>query len=359
MKRTLTGTGGDRVVLGRELGAGGEGTVYAVEGRPGVVAKLYRPETAPDRLGMVENKLRVMAGDRDFQPYYEDGGVRFAWPLDLLYEGGAFRGFLMPSAEGAYQFHQLMREEQRTRFDRYDYDRSIAVAFNLAQTVDYAHRKGYVLGDMNLKNFRFDGQCRVIVLDVDSFDVRDRATGAHYKCCVGMEEYLAPELQGCGSLALERNQFTAASDDFSLAVLVFRFLMDGAHPFNAPRIRTAEDYRDSSSVTGAMEEILNGFCPYVRAGTGRKVPAYAPDFSMLPAALQALFRRTFNYSQVTVLRAIPYRATAEEFAAALYQFFQRRKVVCAADSRHRYLPRLGSCPFCAARRRQARLQSGE
>ena len=177
----------------------------------------------------------------------------------------------MPNAKGTYEFHEIMWTDKQTQFRRYDYNRSIAVACNLALTVNYVHSKGYVIGDMNIKNFRFDRECHVIVLDVDSFDVTDKQTGAHYKCCVGCPDVLAPELQGL-RLDTERAKFTKQTDYFSLAILIFMFLMNGAHPFNAPKITTASGYSSSASDNGIMVDIANGNCPYVRLNTGRQVP---------------------------------------------------------------------------------------
>ena len=290
-----------------------------------------------------------MVDDTNFEPY-EDGRLRFAWPLDILYDNGKFVGFIMPNAKGTYEFHEIMWTDKQTQFRHYDYNRSIAVACNLALTVNYVHSKGYVIGDMNIKNFRFDRECHVIVLDVDSFDVTDKQTGAHYKCCVGCPDVLAPELQGL-RLDTERAKFTKQTDYFSLAILIFMFLMNGSHPFNAPKITTASGYSSSASDNGIMLDIANGNCPYVRLNTGRQVPKYAPDYVMIPAVVQELFRRTFNYTQSTATQAISRRATAEEFAKVLYMFLQREKTTCPSDSRHLYITRLSYCPFCAADRR--------
>lgn len=346
----LTGKNGKRYTLGEVIAGGGEGTVHALRGEPYLVAKLYKKDTRAEKLALLEKKLQVMVEDSAFDPY-EQGRLRFAWPQDLLYDENRFVGFTMPNAKDTYEFHEIMWEDKQTRFARYDYNRSIAVACNLALTVRYAHEKGYIIGDMNIKNFRFDRQCHVIVLDVDSFDVTDPRTGGHYKCSVGQQDFLAPELQTCRNLASESSRFTRESDYFSLAILIFMFLMNGAHPFNAPKITTASGYSSSSTCCGAMEEIINGNCPYVRSGINRRVPDYAPDYGMLPANIRELFNRTFCYTQSTAVQAIAGRATAEEFARALNLFFQRDKVTCSEDSRHLYLSRMDHCPFCAASRR--------
>lgn len=345
----LRGRSGKIFSLGPEIKAGGEGTVYAVQGDPDIVAKLYHPNTPTDKLLSLEKKLSVMVNDKDFEPY-DNGRLRFAWPMDILYDNGKFVGFIMPNASGSYEFHELMWTSKQTQFQHYNYNGSIAVAYNLAVIVHYVHSKGYVIGDMNIKNFRFDRECHIIVLDVDSFDVTDKQTGAHYKCSVGHPDVLAPELQGI-RLDSEHARFTKQSDYFSLAVLIFMFLMNGTHPFNAPRISIETSAKSSSSNNSIMADIINGNCPYVRLGTDRQIPKYAPDYEMIPSAVQELFRRTFSYTHSTYREAITNRATPKEFAKILYMFLQREKTVCAVDPHHLYITRLTHCPFCAANHR--------
>lgn len=347
---TCMGISGKTYQLGEKIQDGGEGTVYHIQKDQNLVAKIYHNTTSPDKMQRLEKKLRVMVRDSSFDAW-QDGTLRFAWPQDVLYENGKFCGFIMPFAKDTFAFHEILWDSGRDKFKHYDYNRSIAIAYNLTQAVDYVHTHGYVIGDMNIKNFRFSRDCRVIVLDVDSFDITDPATGEHYKCSVGHPEMLAPELQGM-RLDTERAKFTKETDYFSLAILIFRILMNGAHPFNAPKIESADDYDSSSSDNGTMTDIAKGKCPYVSTDTGRKVPIYAPDFAMLPASLQTLFCRTFRYTEATARKSAAGRASTMEFAVALYRFYQRDKVTCSADSRHKYLSRVGRCPFCEVKAKQ-------
>lgn len=342
----LTGKSGNTYRLARQMAQGGEGCVYHIDGDDTIVAKIYLSDSKPERLAMQEKKLSAMVADKSFNPFC-NGQLRFAWPMDLLYDRGTFVGFTMPYARNTYEFHEIIWPDRRKQFAAYDYHHSIAVAFNLAQAVQYVHDCGYVIGDMNIKNFRFDNECHVIVLDVDSFDVTDKLSGAHYKCCVGIPDYLAPELQAVRDLSQSRAKFSKESDYFSLAILIFQFLMEATHPFNAPRITTADGYSSSATTNSMMEDIVNGSCPYVRSDTGKQIPAYAPEFRMLPNSLQELFRRTFGYDQTSAMSSISGRATAQEFSRALYAFYSRTdKQVCPKNSTHVYLSRLSHCPFC-------------
>lgn len=51
-------SGGERIMLGRELGRGGEGAVYEVDGKPDHVAKIYLSKISGDRVA----KLGAMTG---------------------------------------------------------------------------------------------------------------------------------------------------------------------------------------------------------------------------------------------------------------------------------------------------------
>lgn len=343
----LRGKSGKVYEIDQQLASGGEGTVYTVKGDSTIVIKQYHAKALSSNADALEKKLTAMVNDTNFNSY-NDGALRFAWPMDLVYDmNSKFAGFVMPYAKNTYEFHQLMWPDKREQFKRYDYMRSIAVSYNLAQAVKYVHDNGYVLGDMNIKNFRFDNMCRVIVLDVDSFDLTNKVNDPRCKCCVGIAEYLAPELQGIGDLSRPSARFTRESDYFSMALLIFKFLMDGTHPFNAPRITNVDGYSSSAGAVASHPDIVNGNCPFVREGTGKMIPPYAPDYAMLPANLRELFRRTFAYTQATAMQSIPNRATAEEFLVVLFQFFDRKdKVICSADSKHIYLSRLKKCPFC-------------
>lgn len=353
----LQGRTGKIYTTEKELSHGGEGTIYTVQGDSSIVIKQYHAKNTantPEKRAALEKKLIAMVEDTDFD-FHCNGVLRFAWPSDLVYDtNGTFVGFVMPYVRDAYGFHELWGAERQRKFKHYDYQRSIAVSFNLAQAINYVHDHGYVMGDLNVKNFLFDKMCNVIVLDVDSFDLSDKLSDPRCKCCVGTPNYLAPELQIGGDLSRPSAKFTRESDCFSMALLIFQFLMDGAHPFNAPKIDTGTDYCSSSGFVSMQKDIASGSCPYVRQNTGKQVPPYAPDFNMLPAALQKLFQRTFDYTQDTAMRAIHNRPTAAEFAFVLHQFYTRTdKITCSVNPRHIYLSRMSSCPFCAMEARRA------
>ena len=91
-------------------------------------------------------------------------------------------------------------------------------------------------------------------------------------------------------------------DHFALAVLIFRFMMDGVHPFQAkgPLVRDAPATTDKILLGHfAFESRINGISP----------PDYAPPYSSLPSPVRTLFRETF----VSGLRSPQIRPGAEKW----------------------------------------------
>ena len=124
----------------------------------------------------------------------------------------------------------------------------------------------------------------------------------------------------------------------SLAILIFRLLMEGFHPFTGVPLH-------GMGCPGAGENIARGRCPYVRADLDIGISRSAPPFRMLSPELQALFRRTFTYGSPQA--SLAQRPNAKAYATALYAFYRDTdKTRCDRNPAHLYLSRLGKCPLC-------------
>lgn len=106
MQRTLYTSKGTPVNVGRELGKGGEGSVFEVSNLDGHVAKLYHK--APD--SKKQAKLSFMASTADAQLLNY-----VAWPQDTLHasRGGPVIGFLMPKVSGKDSIHMIYSPAHR------------------------------------------------------------------------------------------------------------------------------------------------------------------------------------------------------------------------------------------------------
>jgi DNA-binding helix-hairpin-helix protein with protein kinase domain len=102
----------------------------------------------------------------------------------------------------------------------------VRVATNIARAFAQVHAAGNVIGDVNHGNALVGRDGTVVLIDCDSFQVRDGAR--IFTCDVGVPLFTPPELSGHGFRGLRR---TANHDAFGLAVLLFHLLYIGRHPF--------------------------------------------------------------------------------------------------------------------------------
>ncbi|WP_437275836.1 hypothetical protein WME90_31920 [Sorangium sp. So ce375] len=323
------------VELGEELGAGGEGSVFAVRGRRALCAKIYRS----DRAGERERKLRVMLERRPSWLLRR----ALAWPVAPLIqaEGPAvFAGFLMPMQRGMMELHRCLVPDERMQIAGWLTQRDLCrLAARLARLVEGVHRAGHCVGDLKPQNVLVSPLSgRVALVDADSFQIRDPEAGELHGCQVLTPEYTAPELCGAGSGRAER---TPASDAFALSVLIHQLLLGGAHPF--------EGELAPGGARGAERipaRIRLGLCPLVPGVTGVRPAAGAMPFATLHPELQALFIRCFGPGH----GAPAERPGAAAWRAALVRA-QREMVRCGRSAAHLHDKRLPRCPWCERRER--------
>jgi len=207
------------IQLGRELGRGGEGAVFPVVGVPDLVAKIYLKPPAPLKV----EKLHSMA--KRASPAL----LRVAaWPVDVLGdETGSVRGFLMPKVSAREDVHELYSPKSRRRaFPGVDFRFLARVAANIARAFAQVHAVGNVIGDVNHGNALVGRDGTVVLIDCDSFQIRDGVR--MFTCDVGVPLFTPPELAGQAFRGLKRS---ANHDAFGLAVLLFHLLYLGRHPF--------------------------------------------------------------------------------------------------------------------------------
>ncbi len=321
------------IVTTEEVGRGGEGVVYRVAGRSDLVAKIYHPAL---RTYTRQAKLTAMV----MQPSLDEGGtlvpphVSLAWPTDLLFAADAFAGFLMPRIERSPNLVALFNPQlRRQRYPHVDRRFLLRTAQNLATLLAALHSRGHVVGDLNQKNILVKANALVTLVDTDSFQIRDH-NGQCYRCGVGVPDYTAPELQGQGLAASDRQPY---HDCFGLSVLLFQLLMEGYHPFTGRPLTAALSEIDQLS----LHCLQQGLFPYSN-NTAVQPPPAAPPFTWLPAEIRHLFLQSFlnGYTQPTQ------RPTAAIWAQALGQA-GLNLIQCDHHPQHWYSNHLEHCPVCA------------
>ncbi|MET0397780.1 MAG: TonB family protein [Longimicrobiaceae bacterium] len=329
--------GGETLLLvpGSELGAGGQATVYPVPGRPDRVAKIYH-DPAPEQ----ELKLRRMIAHPPAGASAGGSGAGiFAWPLELLRgEDGGLVGFLLPRVDGRLRVFELYNPAtRRERAPLFHHGLLHRAARNLAAAFDRLHEAGFVVGDVNESNILVGEDGRVVLIDTDSFQVRDPECGTVYRCPVGRPEFTPPELRERSFAETDR---APEHDRFGLGVLVFQMLMEGTHPF-------AGRFRGKGEPPSVQERIAAGHFPYARrTGVPLEPPRTAPPPEVLDPGVRELVRRCFedgHRDPAARPHAAEWRDTLEAAEAAL--------ATCGRNEQHRYGAHLGDCPWCERARK--------
>lgn len=207
------------VRLGKQLGKGGEGTVFEVEGRPDSAAKIYLAAVSSERA----DKLVAMAALRTAAL-----DQLTAWPTDVLRQSdGKVCGFVMANLRASKDIHKLYSPKSRlAEFPQADWRLVVRAALNTARAFSVIHQAGHLVGDVNHGGVRVSPDATVKLIDTDSFQISHQ--GRTFLCEVGVQDFTPPELHGKAFKQVTR---TANHDNFGLAVLIFQMLMNGRHPF--------------------------------------------------------------------------------------------------------------------------------
>lgn len=135
-----------------------------------------------------------------------------------------------------------------------------------------------MIGDYNLNNLMCDPQSDCVsFIDCDSYQIRIGAR--HYPCPVGSADMTAKEQQNQPFAKLVR---TAQSEAFSLAIILFKVLMLGRHPYDI--------------VGGAdpVQNLCRGDFAYGLGNRGIPRGHWYNIWSHMPHRLKTLFIQTFT-----------------------------------------------------------------
>jgi DNA-binding helix-hairpin-helix protein with protein kinase domain len=311
------------VQLGDELGRGGEGSVFEVDGNPALVVKVYHKlPLADDQLAKLRAMTSVWSAELE---------QIAAWPRTILFDPVQHKpcGLLMSKMEGARQLHELYGTSGRRRyFPDVGWHHLVLAARNAAAAFNMLHSAGIVVGDVNQGNLLVDGKMCVRMIDCDSFQItRD---GKSYNCPVGSPHFTPPELQGQRLRDVVR---TANHDHFGLATLIFHLLFVGRHPF-AGRYRGIGDM----PIEKAIAENRFAFSRN-RAATQVDPPPASLLLDDLPKSIGDLFEAAFRPAPGGT------RPSPQQWIQELELLIRRRRA-CDIDPMHVFAPESLRCPWC-------------
>lgn len=330
MTKILYSSSGQIIQLGKQLGQGGEGSVFGVMGQPQAAAKIYSKIIEPPKQAKITAMARYVEANANFLHFC-------AWPTETLHQsvGGPVVGFLMPLVSGQEPLHHLSSPSQRKHiFPKADWAFLVRVARNIAAAVDAVHAHGHVIGDINESIFMVSPRALVTLIDCDSFQFFDGKD--YFLCDVGALLYIPPELQGKSLRGLRR---TFDHDAFSLAVLIFQLLFMGRHPFSGVYAGS-----DDMPPDEAIKRFKFAYGP--NAGSrGMGLPPGAFDLDIVTPGIAALFEQAFTQAGLSAIG----RPGPRQWVQALDELNSRLRV-CSTEPAHLYLGSRSQCPWCEAER---------
>ena len=310
-------TAGQRLTLGAKLGEGGEGTVYALGGE---AVKLYHRPLERHR----QQKLAAMTAG--CTPRL----LQFAaWPTATVHDGpqrdSPVCGFRMPRVQGTPLHLHFSPTDRKERFPHEHWDYLVRVAQNLAAAMATLHRHGIVIGDVNENLFVVEEATSLVrLVDCDSFQLT--AGSIRYPCLVSSPEFTPPELIGQALRTIER---TPCQDTFGLAVLVFKLLLGGWHPFDGTTTLPVQ----------IEQRISQGLYAYGTQG-GITPPGLGVNPARVTPALVDLFRAAFNPPGGSRPSAAQWFVALQALGASLVQ--------CQHEPAHKFSATVANCPWCAS-----------
>ena len=326
----------ERVRLGARLAAGGAGEILLVAHHPEYVAKLYL--TAQDRQQYEQKIEDMIRRPPNLPPIRQNNTeyVQIAWPTATLRDtAGRFLGFLMPAVDlkAATELENaLQRTGRQARNIPEFYGGRVLLAANLAALVAELHSLGHYFTDMKPVNLRFYPQSWYLaVLDTDGMSIAGMKRWPAHQFS---DEYIAPEARGQSPEALGIEQ-----DLFALAVIIFRLLNNGIHPYQGIDFGGANP-------TSLQERINAGLYAYGLQPSRQVGPALASIHEFLEDTTRQLFDRAFlgNYRS---------RPSALEWKTHLQSLITGNAVIrCAVNpANHAHFSK--GCGLCELDRKRA------
>jgi DNA-binding helix-hairpin-helix protein with protein kinase domain len=261
-------------LLGAKLAAGGEGTVYPLADNANVLVKIYHPDVLQKRgVELLAKKTQAMLSITNDIP------AQFSWPkLSVLNEKGMWIGYAMRRAEGVPMQALAHAKLYQKYFPSLDRLQIVRYLISYLESLQKLHQKNIFVGDFNLRNVICNpGTNQVTFIDCDSYQLEH--DGHFFPCPVLSADMTPPEHHLLASNKVRR---TAKSESFSAAIVLFKALMLGRHPY------------DAKGGGDPVKNIQNGNFPYGLGNKGIPPGPWYNIWSHMPHQLKRIFIQNFS-----------------------------------------------------------------
>jgi len=316
-----------KIRVGERLASGGAGTIYKLDSHPDFVFKKYHPSV---NLSYYQEKIEAMLEEMPSLlsgQNMEENSPELTWPVSSISEKNKFVGYIMPAldSKNCVTLSKFINKKSRevfglSQFMGYRFN----IAFNLASIVSKIHASNFLIVDLKPQNcFVNNNNMFVTIIDNDGFFIKS-SSGKEFAARQFTPEYIAPEL--CSKTPIEAN---IMQDNFALAVIIFRLINNGIHPFQAS-LKTKQ--------LTIQEMVTKKKYAYSLEGPKNLIPSQYSIHNYLPEDLRSLFDQAFTQK---------HRPSAESWKKAIHKYTsldQGFAEICEKNKSH--LKLMGICGSC-------------
>lgn len=265
---------GQKNELATLLASGGEGEVYPLYSRPEILVKCYHAEVLRKRGPALRAKTEAMIGMK--QSFAKQA---VSWPLLSVFDDRRnWIGYAMRRANGVPMARLAHAMAYRKSFPSLDRRQTVSYLLSFLRALCELHQAGVCVGDYNLNNVLCDPRTsRITLIDCDSYQLRSGQFV--YPCPVGSPDMTPAEHHG---KSFENVFRTPESEAFSAAIVLFKCLMLGRHPYD---------------IVGGDDPVSNlrsGRFAYGKGNSGIPEGAWYNIWSHMPYRLKEMFIVTFT-----------------------------------------------------------------
>jgi serine/threonine protein kinase len=271
--------------LGPEIASGASGTVHRINEFPELLAKIYKPHVDVNKY---EIKISEMINNNPNIPIINGAVfdiIQIAWPLGKLIDSNnKFVGFVMHEVkyDSTYCLDNILTKSSRRSKNLSDfYGNRLLIARNISAIIKEIHALGHYVIDLKPQNIRFyPKESYICILDTDGFSINGTTRIAANDFS---DEFIAPEAEN-----LTAKQLGLEQDLFALAVIIFRLMNGGIHPF------TGMDKSGTLFPTAIQPRIFEGLYAYGLKSHPLVVPNRAGIHDHFEDSTRHLFDKAFS-----------------------------------------------------------------